>query len=205
MRDLTWQHYLCKWYCEINVVVVVIVHVNHTGNTTHDFRLCHHLIQPRCSSLRSGSLGFLSFLSTPANPLVVLLAMMDRATKAFFLAASQHSPGTKVSWVFFCRAVRPIFFVSQLQSLVHSMAHDCFHSPLFCIQLRAVLLSSQNLTPSNLTRDCNGFFTVCMSRASILADINSKCRIESSFRGATLILLATYLTWALPSFVRYTK
>ena len=58
-----------------------------------------------------------------------------------------------------------------------------FHSPLFWIQLRAVLLSSQNLTPSIFSCDCNELRIVFISWASILADINSNRGIESSFKG----------------------
>ena len=64
---------------------------------------------------------------------------------------------------------------------------------LFCIQLRAVLLFSPNLTPSNLTCDCNAFFTACMSCVSILADINSKRGIESSERGDSSLLAVLIL------------
>lgn len=71
-----------------------------------------------------------------------------------------------------------------------------FHLPLFWIQLSAVLLSIQNLTPSTFTCDCNALHTVFISCANILTDINSKHGMESCFKGVTLISLATKLAWA---------
>ena len=81
----------------------------------------------------------------------------------------------------------------------------CFHSPFFRIQLRAVFLSSQNRTPSTLNCDCIAVRTVFISCASIFSDISSNQGMESSFKGATLVLLVINPAWVLPSSIRFTK
>ena len=67
---------------------------------------------------------------------------------------------------------------------------NCFHSPWFCIQHSAVLLSSQYVVL--LISRCNfrALLTVCTSLANKVADINSSLGIVNFLSGATLDLLA---------------
>ena len=138
------------------------------------------------------------------------------------ICPDNHCGPCHQSWSpFSCEASTPLEPRSAGFSTVEQYAHsslfvslrisstlchtNCFHSPLFRIQLRAVLLSSQNLTPSTFNCDCIALRTVFISCASILADISSNRGMESSFKGATLVLLVINLAWVWPSSVRYTK
>ena len=64
---------------------------------------------------------------------------------------------------------------------------NCFHSPLFCIQQSAVLLSSQNLTSLTFRDDSKAFWTVFINLARLKADISSSLGMVRLFKGATLV------------------
>ena len=72
---------------------------------------------------------------------------------------------------------------------------NCFHSPRFCIQQSAVLLSSQYMVLVISIRDFKALLTVCISLASQVADISSNLGIVNFLSGATLDLLAISIAY----------
>ena len=135
------------------------------------------------SSLQLDFLGFDRLLSSLAIRLVFLWATMDHTTKAGFL-----SNGRQV--LLLNRGPQDFRQWNSTPNLLwQSALKFCWLCDVRTVYILPCFVFSWELSCC-LTRTSRHLFS-----ASILAEINSRRGIDNSFKGATLVLLATSLTW----------